>query len=104
MERVRHGEGDRDRDQADDEARAQLAEMLDERRLLAVAQAPRKQAHRVSCRVGGGESSAAGRGSSRLVVVLAGDRVLELAHPAAERAADLGQALRPEDQQRHDAG
>ena len=50
---------DRERDQADDQARAELAEMLDERRLLAVAQAPRKQAHRVSCE-GGGESSAGG--------------------------------------------
>src|SRR4051812_27796286 len=30
------------------------------------------------------------------LVVLAGHRVLELAHPAAERAADLGEPLRPE--------
>src|SRR4051812_1734146 len=35
-----------------------------------------------------------------VVVVLAADRLLELAHPAAERAAHLGQPLRAEDQQR----
>jgi len=33
-----------------------------------------------------------------LVVVLAGDRVLELAHPAAERLAQLGEPLGPEDE------
>ena len=37
-----------------------------------------------------------------VVVVLAGDRVLELAHALAERAAHLGQALRPEDEQHDD--
>src|SRR5947199_772176 len=36
------------------------------------------------------------------LVVLAGDGVLELPHPAPERAADLGQPLRPEDEQRDD--
>src|SRR3712207_3426091 len=40
-----------------------------------------------------------------IVVVVdlgAGDGVLELAHAAAERAADLGQALRTQDEQRDD--
>src|SRR5262249_5157229 len=35
----------------------------------------------------------------RLVLVLAGDRVLELAHALAERAPHLGQPLRAEDEQ-----
>src|SRR4029453_13154782 len=43
------GEGDREagdqRDQADDQACAELAEVLDKRRLLAVAQAPREASH-----------------------------------------------------------
>src|SRR6266511_4972402 len=34
-----------------------------------------------------------------LVVVLAGERVLELAHPLAQRAAHLGQALGPKEDQ-----
>src|SRR5207247_2226217 len=38
----------------------------------------------------------------RLLVVLAGDRVLELAHALAQRAADLGQALWSENEQRDD--
>src|SRR5687768_449281 len=38
----------------------------------------------------------------RLVVVLAGDRILELAHPLAERAAHLGEALRPEEDEEDD--
>src|SRR5207244_8231202 len=37
----------------------------------------------------------------RLVVVLAGHGVLELAHALAERASDLRQALRTEEQQRN---
>src|SRR4051794_2513540 len=52
-----------------------------------------------------------GRGGRRLVaggarqlglLVVTGDRVLELAHPAPERAADLGQSLGPEHEQRDD--
>src|SRR5213593_1621032 len=35
----------------------------------------------------------------RLVLVLAGDRVLELAHALAERASHLGQPLRAEDEE-----
>src|SRR6266498_425816 len=34
-----------------------------------------------------------------LVVILAGERVLELAHPLAQRAAHLGQALGPKEDQ-----
>src|SRR5262245_19057036 len=37
-----------------------------------------------------------------LLVVAAADRVLELAHALAERAPDLGEALRPEHEQRDD--
>ena len=104
MERVGDDERDGDRDQADDEARAQLAEMLDERRLLAVAQAPRKQAHRLSDRTGGGGGSsargpAAARGLSSSLPVT---ESLNSRIPRAERAADLRQALRAEDEQRHD--
>ena len=81
--------------------RAQLAEVLDERRLLAVAQAPR-EAHRATSRVldetetGSRSRPTRSSASARaLVVVLAGDRVLELAHPLAERAAHLGQRFGP---------
>ena len=42
-----------------------------------------------------------GGGNSGLLVI-AGDRVLELAHAATERTSDLGQSLRPEDEQRDD--
>src|SRR6478735_690280 len=44
----------------------------------------------------------AGRQLGLLVVVRAGDRILELAHALAERAPDLRQALRPEHEQRDD--
>src|SRR5205807_4455251 len=37
-----------------------------------------------------------------LVLVLAGDRVLELAHSAPERLPEIGQSLRPEDQKHDD--
>ena len=42
---------------------------------------------------------------ARLVIVVVGrlavDRLPEVTQPGAERAADLGQSLRPQDQQRH---
>jgi hypothetical protein len=41
VERVRDAEGDRYRDERDDHPRAKLVQVLDERRLLAGAQAPR---------------------------------------------------------------
>src|SRR3954452_9645416 len=37
-----------------------------------------------------------------VAVVVAADRVLELAHPAAERLTDLGQALGPENEEGDD--
>ena len=45
VEDVRDDERRHDRDQADEEAGAQLAEVLDERGLLAVAKAPRDEPH-----------------------------------------------------------
>ena len=42
MERERDGEGDSEREQRDHEPSAQLPEMLDERRLLAVAKTARQ--------------------------------------------------------------
>ena len=45
---IGHGEGDRDRRERDDQSRAELAEVLDERGFLAVAKAPREPAHRVT--------------------------------------------------------
>ena len=42
VERERDDEGRRDRAQRDEEARAELVEVLDERGLLAVAEAPRQ--------------------------------------------------------------
>src|SRR5215210_6726247 len=60
-----------------------------------------------SCRRGGGLGGRRGqldrpRRHLLVVVVLAGDRVLELAHPFAHRAADLRQALGAEDEEQHD--
>ena len=52
-------------------------------------------------RRGDRRGSLCGRQLGRLVV-LAGDGVLELAHPGAERAPDLRQPLRAEEQQRDD--
>ena len=43
-----------------------------------------------------------GRGLGLVVLAAAGDRVLELAHPAADGAAGVRQALRPEDDERDD--
>jgi hypothetical protein len=37
-----------------------------------------------------------------VVAILACDGILELAHPASQRAAHLGQTLGPEDEQRHE--
>jgi hypothetical protein len=45
VEGVRDRERDRDRRERDDQPCPQLAEVLDERGLLAVAKAPREQAH-----------------------------------------------------------
>ena len=46
VDRIRRGEPDGQRSERDDDARSQLPEVLDERRLLAVAKTTRKQAHR----------------------------------------------------------
>src|ERR1044071_9991436 len=43
-----------------------------------------------------------GRSRQLGLLVVAGYRVLELAHAATEGASDLGQTLRPEDEQRDD--
>jgi len=50
VEDVDDDERDGDRDEHDDEARAQLAEMLDESCLFAVAETPREQRHRARSR------------------------------------------------------
>ena len=107
-EGVREDEEDRDRAQRDDQPGAELLEVLDERRFLTVAEAPRQPGHRATRRsrragrvVTGGSSSVAARKLVRLVV-LAGDRVLELAHALAERAPHLRQPLRPEDHEEDD--
>src|SRR6266571_8567380 len=80
--------------------------MLDEGGLLTVPEAPREP-HGLRA----GLVGRAGRDRRLLlllgrrelggVVVLAGDRILELAHPLAQRAPHLRQPLRPEDEE-HD--
>jgi hypothetical protein len=92
--------------------------VLDEGRLFAVPEAPRQ----ATARHGELQGVALARGDDRVVlvhrrcqlgdvvvVVLARDPILELAHPAAQRASELRQPLRPEDQERseqdeHDLG
>src|SRR5262249_1496463 len=113
---VRADEPCADRDNRHDKTCAELAEMLDERRLFAVGEAPRQALHDVLDGVvlaGGGaarDRDGLNRRRSRqlrllmlltLLVVVAGDRALELAHPLAKRAAHLRQPLRPEDEE-HD--
>ena len=81
--------------------------MLDERRLLTLTKAPRKTLH------GGldGVALALARGDRRVgrlhgqfgrfvVIVVAADRVLELAHALPHRASDLWESLGAEQQQR----
>src|SRR4029078_12309283 len=63
VERVGDPEARSERDQRDDQPRAELAEGLDQRGLFAVAKAPREPAHR-RYGVGGGGSSAERAGSS----------------------------------------
>ncbi len=83
------------RTQRHEETRAQLVEMLDQRRLLAVAKAPRQPLHGL-----GGVALALARCDRRVgrlhgelgglvVVILTADRVLELAHTTSHRAPDL---------------
>ena len=119
---------DRERDEHDDDPRAELVEMLDQRRLFAVAKAPREAPHAYLARVsrssawsssarrrsrssgeklstsaaeavGSEPVMGAGGSSCRSPLCVAADRVLELAHPVPERAADLRQPLRTEEQQ-----
>ena len=110
MEDEPDDEPDDERAEADEDALAQLVEMLDERRLLAVLQATR-QAPATALLVDGlvlarrrrrAVSCARGRqlrGLGRLGLARAGDGILELPHPAAERAADLRQPLGAEEKQ-----
>jgi len=93
------------RTQRHEETRAQLVEMLDQRRLLAVAKAPREPLHSLGDGVALARGSLSGRRRDgelcRLVVlVLAADRILELAKTPAHRATDLWKPFCPEEQQR----
>src|SRR5207302_9160294 len=83
---------------------SQLLEMLDQRRLLAVAKAAGQPFHGL---LDGFVLAGRGRlldrgGKLGLVLGLARDRVLELLHPRPERAADLRQPLGAEEQQRQE--
>ena len=86
------------------------SEMLDERRFLTVSEAPRQSRH-VLRRLSRARAGRAGHGlvvggrrqlARLVVVVLAGDRVLELAHSPTEGAPHLGKPLRPEDHEQDD--
>src|SRR5712691_9275481 len=98
-------ETEAERAERDEDPGAQLVEVLDQRGLLAVAKAPRQPLHATA--LGDGVALARGRvhrGGGRdrklggLVVVLAGEGVLELPHALAHRAADLRKALRAEEE------
>src|SRR5919201_4487638 len=109
VERECDHEGKPDRDQRDDHPRPKLVEVLDQSRLLAVAKATGQSLHAlgdavVLARLRWRRRSGLRRwGRLRqlrpLILVLAADRVLELAHPATKRPADLGQALCAEEKQ-----
>ena len=109
----RHAERHDERRDADDQAHAELAEVLDERELLIVRDARRGDRHRATGgpgrprlvgRVGLAHRGAVGRGRDQLVplVVTAADRALELADAAADGAPDLGELLGPDDEQGDD--
>ena len=120
VERERDRHPAEEREEADEHPRAQLVEMLHERGALAVLEATRQTCHgsglaRVGDALGlggslGGSGGAAGAAEPRRAGTSAGgslfaagssssagDGLLELPHPAAERAAHLGQPLRPEE-------
>ena len=108
VEDVADDEADDERAEADEEPLAQLLEVLDERRLLAVVEATgQPRPHWLLRRRVRGLAAlelarrVLRRGRElrvRFGAFVARDGVLELAHPAAERAADLRQALRAEEQ------
>ena len=100
-------EADGERPERDQQPGTQLVEVLDERRLLAV---PKAAGNPHALLLGGRVVAAGGRRDARLFgrrqlgargLVVAGDRVLELAHPLAERPPHLRQPFRAEDEQ-HD--
>src|SRR6185437_15883744 len=99
VEDVGDDEGDQDRPEHDEEPGPKLAQVLDERRLLAVAKPARQQPHGL---VRGRLAVVCRRRRNLGLVVLAADRVLELAHAAPERAAHLREPLRAEHEQRDD--
>src|SRR5439155_20094710 len=77
--------------------------MLDQGRLFAVAEAARQQAHRGLAQVALGRRlrrRLGWRELLRLGGLMAGERVLELPHPRAQRASDLRQPLGAEEEQR----
>ena len=96
-----------DRDQAEEDACAELTEVLDNGRLFPVLEATRQKAHgldRVVFALAGADGCPnrlldrrSGGELGRLMVVLR-HRVLELAHPRPERAPHLGKPLRAEDE------
>src|SRR4051794_25430752 len=112
VEEVGEDRPDGDRAEHDEEPAAELLEVLAERRLLGVAETARKPRHVPL------DGLALGLGRRRrrrddgrlcrrelglrlgVGLRVAGDRILELAHPVPERLADLGQPLAAEEQQR----
>ena len=110
MEDVTDDQPDDQRPEADEDARAQLVQMLDQRRLFAVTESPRQPLHSPEL---DGVAFALARGNrgvgrlhrqlGRLVVaILAADRVLELPHTASHGATDLGKTLRAEEQKNNE--
>ena len=105
-------QGDAEDDDADDDPGAQLVEVLDQGEAVLVGDRP-DAGHRVAPqrrswrdRLALGARSVGTRASSMrrslVLVVVAADRAAELADAPAQRAAELGQALRPEDDQGDD--
>ena len=110
MDRVGRDEADYESAETDENALPQLFEVLDQRRLLAVLQAARETLHGraldgfVLARRSGRRLDRGGGRKLGSVIVFrdTGDRVLELLHSRAERATDLRQPLRAEEQQREE--
>src|SRR5262249_17595267 len=104
VEDERDDEAEEQRADAREQPLAQLLEVLDERRLLAVSEAARRaDAHRVlvdGLVLAGGLDRRVRPGAElgRFRLRIAGDRVLELTHARAERPSDLREPLRAEEQ------
>jgi hypothetical protein len=119
VEDVGADERDHDGDDRDDQARAKLVEVLDERDAVLVLQTTREPRHgrvlgvlalrlrlRLSRRLSGrslrhGRGRRSGGDFLRLRLAR-GDRVLELPHAASQGASHLRQALGSEEQEQHD--